>query len=152
MLNGCLWILRTGARWKDLPHRYPSHQTCHRRCQQWVRSGVLRGLLEALSLDLEARGQLNLREAVIEGVFAPAKKGGCRCGQNQAGQGDQDQGSGRRLQSSYRLGTASASPPEVTLMAATLAESLTSRWSLRVRHTRCRLGPARCRDDCTSPA
>ena len=34
-----LWILRTGAPWADLPARYPSHQTCHRRFQQWVRAG-----------------------------------------------------------------------------------------------------------------
>src|SRR4051812_18425407 len=27
VLNGILWILRTGAPWKDLPNRYPSYQT-----------------------------------------------------------------------------------------------------------------------------
>ena len=75
VLNGVLWILRTGARWKDLPERYPPHQTCHRRFQQWVRSGVLRGVLEALVLDLRDRGKLDLREAFIDGSFAPAKKG-----------------------------------------------------------------------------
>jgi transposase len=37
VLNGILWILRTGALWADLPARYPSHQTRHRRCQRWVR-------------------------------------------------------------------------------------------------------------------
>ena len=31
VLNGVLWILRTGAPWKDLPDRYPPYQTCHRR-------------------------------------------------------------------------------------------------------------------------
>ncbi|WP_159033904.1 transposase, partial [Leptospira santarosai] len=30
ILNGILWILRTGAQWKDLPDRYPPYQTCHR--------------------------------------------------------------------------------------------------------------------------
>jgi len=76
VLNGVLWILRTGARWKDLPERYPPYQTCHRRFQQWVRSGVMRGVLEALALDLKARGKLDLQEAFIDGTFAPAKKGG----------------------------------------------------------------------------
>ena len=33
VLNGVLWILRTGAQWKDLPTRYPPHQTGHRRFQ-----------------------------------------------------------------------------------------------------------------------
>lgn len=76
VLNGTFWILRTGARWKDLPERYPPYQTCHRRFQQWVRSGVMRGVLEALAWDLQARGKLDLREAFIDGTFAPAKKGG----------------------------------------------------------------------------
>ena len=34
VLNGILWILRTGAPWKDLPERYPPYQTCHRRFQR----------------------------------------------------------------------------------------------------------------------
>src|SRR4029077_4612105 len=49
--------------------------TCHRRFQQWVRSGVMRGVLEALALDVKARGALDIREAFIDGSFAPAKKG-----------------------------------------------------------------------------
>jgi len=31
VLEGIIWILRTGAPWKDLPSRYPPYQTCHRR-------------------------------------------------------------------------------------------------------------------------
>jgi transposase len=34
VLNGILWILRSGAPWADVPDRYPSYQTCHRRFQQ----------------------------------------------------------------------------------------------------------------------
>jgi transposase len=48
VLNGILWILRTGAPWADLPDRYPSYQTCHRRFQQSVRLGVLRSILFSL--------------------------------------------------------------------------------------------------------
>jgi transposase len=44
VLNGILWVLRTGAPLADVPERYPSYQTCHRRFQQWVRSGVMRGV------------------------------------------------------------------------------------------------------------
>ncbi len=75
VLNGILWVLRTGAPWADLPERYPSYQTCHRRFQQWVRSGIMRGVLEALAEDLQIRGWLDVREALIDGSFAPAKKG-----------------------------------------------------------------------------
>lgn len=75
VLNGILWVLRTGAPWVDLPERYPSYQTCHRRFQQWVRSGIIRGVLEALAEDLRIEGRLDVSEAFIDGSFAPAKKG-----------------------------------------------------------------------------
>ena len=69
VLNGILWVLRTGAPWADVPGRYPSYQTCHRRFQQWVRSGVMRGVLEALAFDLNARRVLDVREAFIDASF-----------------------------------------------------------------------------------
>jgi transposase len=75
ILDGVLWILRTGAPWKDLPPRYPPYQTCHRRFQQWVRSGVFRGILQELAEDLSERGGIDIREAFIDGTFVPAKKG-----------------------------------------------------------------------------
>jgi len=80
VLNGILWVLRTGAPWADLPERYPSYQTCHRRFQQWVRSGIMRGVFEALAEDLQLRGRLDVREAFIDGSFASAKKGDRRLG------------------------------------------------------------------------
>src|ERR1700736_6013312 len=41
VLNGVLWVLGTGAQWRELPSKYPPYQTCHRRFQQWVRDGKL---------------------------------------------------------------------------------------------------------------
>ena len=74
VLNGILWILRTGAPWADLPDRYPSYQTCHRRFQQWVRA-VLRGF--SRSSPRPPRRRLSgLQETFIDGSFAPAKQGG----------------------------------------------------------------------------
>ena len=75
MLNGILWILRTGAPWKDLPERYPPRSTCHRRFQQWIRLGVFDKILTALAEDLRDRGGIDLSEGFIDGTFAPAKKG-----------------------------------------------------------------------------
>jgi transposase len=75
-LNGILWILRTGAPWKDMPSRYGSYQTVHRRFQNWVQDGVLEKLLLAIAKDLQERGGLDLSECFIDGTFVPAKKGG----------------------------------------------------------------------------
>ena len=76
VLNGILWILRTGAPWADLPGRYPPYQTCHRRFQDWSKSGVFKKLLAALRKDLDERGGLKVDEALIDGTYAGAKKGG----------------------------------------------------------------------------
>ena len=87
VLNGILWILRTGAPWADLPDRYPSYQTCHRRFQQWVRAGALRTVLEILAQALHDEGYLDLHEAFIDGSFSPAKRGGTCVGKTKRGKG-----------------------------------------------------------------
>jgi transposase len=56
VLNGILWILRTGAQWTDLPQWYPPKSTCHRYFQQWNKSGVFAKILTALARDLKERG------------------------------------------------------------------------------------------------
>ena len=78
VLNGVLWILRTGAPWHDLPERYPPYQTCHRRFQRWNEEGVLEEVLRALAEDLKERGGLDLSECFVDATFAGAKKGGGR--------------------------------------------------------------------------
>jgi len=75
VLNGVLWVLRTGAPWHDLPSRYPPYQTCHRRFQQWQRDGTLDRLLHAVAEDLRTRGKLDLSETFIDASFSSAKKG-----------------------------------------------------------------------------
>jgi len=75
VLNGILWVLRSGAAWQDLPDRYPSPATCHRRFQEWRREGVLEKILQTLARDLKERGELDLSECFIDGFFVVAKKG-----------------------------------------------------------------------------
>src|SRR5215216_389866 len=75
VLNGVLWVLKTGAPWADLPRRYPPYQTCHRRYQGWVRAGVLDRILRALAEDCRDRGRLDLSECFVDGSFVIAKKG-----------------------------------------------------------------------------
>ncbi len=74
VLNGIVWILRTGAQWADLLDQYPPYQTCHRRFQRWVRDGTYERILEALARDLKERGKLDLSECFIDGTFVVAKK------------------------------------------------------------------------------
>ncbi|UPY80710.1 IS5 family transposase [Leptospira weilii] len=96
ILNGILWILRTGAQWKDLPDRYPSYQTCHRRFQEWNRNGTMRNIIRSLANDLRERGEIETEESFIDGTFVPAKKGAQKSGKQSVG----------RVQRSWQLETA----------------------------------------------
>lgn len=40
VLEGILWVLRSGARWRDLPPQYPSASTCWRRLRDWEEQSV----------------------------------------------------------------------------------------------------------------
>ena len=74
-LEGILWVLRTGARWRDLPRDYPSPATCWRRLAEWERQAVWLDCWRAFLGELDARGLLGWEECFIDGTFAPAKKG-----------------------------------------------------------------------------
>src|SRR4051794_1898959 len=43
VMEGILWVLRSGPRWKDLPREYPSATTCWRRLREWENAGVWLG-------------------------------------------------------------------------------------------------------------
>ncbi len=107
VMNGILWILRTGAPWHDMPDRFPPYQTCHRRFQQWVRSGVFEHILQALATDLHERGGIDLSECFIDGTFIVAKKGGTRL--------EGERPSGARVRSSWQYQTVLAFLSPLTL-------------------------------------
>lgn len=75
-LEGILWVLRSGARWKDLPDRFPSYATCWRRLNEWAKSGLFIeawARLVQMSDDLK---QLDWEHLIADGTFVRAKKGG----------------------------------------------------------------------------
>ena len=74
-VEGILWILRTGARWKDLPMHFPSPSTCWRRLQDWSRWGVFQKAWARLLGKLDGLKDINWEEAMADGTFSPAKKG-----------------------------------------------------------------------------
>ena len=74
-VEGILWILRSGARWKDLPKRFPSASTCWRRHWQWTESGVWEKAWARLVRLLDRQGRVNHEESFADGTFASAKKG-----------------------------------------------------------------------------
>jgi transposase len=59
ILNGILWVLRTGAPWHDLPRRYGPVGTVSSRFYRWRASGVWDRILAALQSEADARGEVD---------------------------------------------------------------------------------------------
>jgi transposase len=77
-LEGILWLLRTGARWQDIPVDLPSGSTCWRRLQEWASEGILEKVQAALVEQLHELGRVSLSELFADATFIRAKKGGWR--------------------------------------------------------------------------
>ena len=86
-INGILWVLRTGARWADLPRRYGASSTCHARLQRWQREGIWEGLWRLLLSRLDVQRRLDWQRGHLDGTFIPAKKGGDAVGLTRRGKG-----------------------------------------------------------------
>jgi len=50
-VEAVLWIVRTGAPWRDLPHSYGHWNSVYTRFRDWVEAGVWQRLFEAVSGD-----------------------------------------------------------------------------------------------------
>ena len=59
IINGILWLLRTGAPWRDLPERYGPWSTVASRFDRWRKAGSWERLLATVPQQADARGQLD---------------------------------------------------------------------------------------------
>ena len=73
-LEGILWVLRTGARWKDLPECFLSKSTCWRRFRERTETGVFQEAWRRLLGKLDNLGRINWEEAFAARTLAPAKR------------------------------------------------------------------------------
>lgn len=75
VLEGILWILRTGAPWHALPEEYPSPATCWRRLKEWSDDGTWLRIWRTFLGELDQKGVLDWSECFMDATFMPAKKG-----------------------------------------------------------------------------
>lgn len=99
VLDGVLWINRTGAPWRDLPETFGNWNSVWRQFRRWCLSGVWDGILEALA---DGGGELDALQ-MIDSTTSRAHR--CAAGQK---------GGPERRHSGVR---AAASPPRSTSAA-----------------------------------
>src|ERR1700679_776699 len=74
MLNGMLWILRSGAPWRDLPERYGNFKTVHHRFSRWRRNGMFDKVLKALQIRLDKQGKIDWDLWLVDGTSIRASR------------------------------------------------------------------------------
>jgi transposase len=68
VIDGILWVLHTGAPWRDLPRpTYGPWQTVYERFNRWSKDGAWGRLLEALHVRLDAQGKIDWDLFCIDG-------------------------------------------------------------------------------------
>lgn len=74
MLNGILWILRTGSPWRDLPERFGPWQTVYDHFAKWRALGAYDRILEALHIRLDTDGTIDWDLWCIDGSSVRASR------------------------------------------------------------------------------
>jgi len=74
MLNGILWLLRTGAPWRDLPERFGPWQTVYEYFSTWQSNGTFVRILEALQIRLDRDGNIDWDLWCIDGSNVRASR------------------------------------------------------------------------------
>jgi transposase len=114
MLNGMLWVLRTGAPWRDLPERYGPWQTVYQYFSSWRSDGTYDRILETLQIRLDREGKIDWDLFCIDGSNVRASRAAAGA--------------------SKKVSGATPKNPETTRLAAREADSAaSSTWLLTVK-------------------
>ena len=77
VLNGILWILKSGGRWRDLPNRYGNWNSIYHKFRKWCDQGLFKRLMNQFN-DYET----SLLE--LDSTFCKAHQSACSSDKNQA--------------------------------------------------------------------
>jgi len=69
-VEAVLWIVRTGAPWRDLPELFGFWNTVFRRFRRWAKNGVFDKLFKSLS------GDPDFEYAIVDGTIVRVHKHG----------------------------------------------------------------------------
>ena len=72
IINGILWILRTGAPWRDLPERYGPWATVASRFYSWRKSGLWERIFAQVQAQADAAGEIDWHVHYVDGTIVRA--------------------------------------------------------------------------------
>lgn len=78
VVNGILWVLHTGAPWRDLPERFGKWKTVYDRFNRWRRGGLFDRILAALQIRLDRNGHVDWNLWCVDTTTVRAAAGGGR--------------------------------------------------------------------------
>lgn len=74
MVNGILWILATGAPWRDLPTGFGPWKTVYDRFRKWTRTGFWDKILKGLQVQRQTGGKIDWSLFFVDGSVVRAHK------------------------------------------------------------------------------
>ncbi len=74
VVNGILWILRTGSPWRDLPEEFGAWQTAWRLFDQWNGDGTLDSVLSRLQAARAEIGEVSGELWCVDGTVVRAAR------------------------------------------------------------------------------
>ena len=72
VINGVLWVLRTGAPWRDMPERYGKWESIATRFYRWQKTGVWNQILENLKAQADKQGNIDWEIHYVDGTVIRA--------------------------------------------------------------------------------
>lgn len=84
MLNGVLWVLCSGATWRDMPERFGPWSTVYQRFRDWRNQGIFNKMLTRLHHKLNAQGLIDLNTWCIDSTAVRATRASSGAGKKGA--------------------------------------------------------------------
>ena len=80
VLDAILWVLATGAAWRDLPERFGPWQTAYDRFNRWRKDGTWDRVLAELQRDAADRGAIDQSLWCVDGTVIRASRAAAGAG------------------------------------------------------------------------
>ena len=79
VFNAILWILKSGARWRDLPSRYGNWNSIYHKFRKWCSQGLFEQLLKIVNTDANKAALLEM-----DSTFCKVHQSACSSRKNEA--------------------------------------------------------------------